>query len=161
MALGAEGGAHGCGALNRSGALPGAAGGIRSGPRGANGGPLLPFGAVGAAFGDTLYPRGPDGAEGGGVCARGPEGAPGMTPASIFGDTNGGRGDTGTCAGDMREARGPVGAPSSANLPGCRGDTGWMRFGSAEVGAGECDGGRNGGAVISAREFAGPVGIVF
>ena len=126
--LGAEGGAKGAGAPNLSGARTAATGPL-SEPLGAIGGPRFALGAVGTAefatLGETLYDRfrGPDGAEGGGVCIRGiPEGR----AISDRGDAKGGRGDTEGCAGDVLDARGPVGGFNSASLGACDalGDTG-------------------------------------
>lgn len=86
-------------AFPRSGALAGAAGAL-SKPRGARGGALLAFGAVGievtVTFGETLKARfrGPEGAVGGGgVFGRESVGGPGTFGLSPCGGTNGIRGD--------------------------------------------------------------------
>lgn len=124
----------------------------------------MALGSVGteelAPLGDTLYDRfrGPDGADGGGVCIRGtPEGR----TTSDRGDAKGGRGDTEAWAGDIRDARGPVGGFNSANLEACDipGETGWIRVGRAGATAGdiELDEGRK-DALASGRDKPGPVG---
>ena len=87
-------------------------------------GALLPLGAVGTvdpvAFGDTLkdWLRGPEGAVGGGVCPRTRPAKPWKAPTSDLGEANGGRGETDAKAGDIRVARGPVGAASSLKRDG-------------------------------------------
>ena len=109
------------GAPNRSGARA-VTGGPLSGPLGATGGARLALGSVGieevATLGETLYDRflGPDGAEGGGVCIRG---RPDGRATSERGDANGGCGDSEAWAGDMRDARGPVGGFNSVSLGAC------------------------------------------
>lgn len=94
------GGTRACIAFPRSGTLAGA-GGTLSKPRGARGGALLAFGAVGIevpeTLGETLKAllRGPDGAVGGGggVFGREKAGGPATLEFSLCGGTNGIRGE--------------------------------------------------------------------
>ena len=72
------------------------------------------------AFGETLNDRfrGPNGAEGGGVCPRaGALKAAIPPPTSDRGEAKAGRGEMEAWPGDIREARGPVGAASSPIRP--------------------------------------------
>ena len=94
--------------------------GPRSRARGAIGGTLFAFGAVGiefeVTFGDTLKAllRGPEGAlGGGGVLGREDIGFEALKVLSDCGEANAIRGDAAGCAGCGREALGPVGAEIS------------------------------------------------
>lgn len=121
-------------AFTRSGALFGIAG-PRSRARGAIGGTLFAFGAVGiefvVTFGDTLNARlrGPEGAlGGGGVFGREDMGWGALKLSDCdcdCGEANVIRGDAAGCAGYGREALGPVGAEMS-EARCITGDCGWL-----------------------------------
>lgn len=113
----------------------------------------MPLGAVGTVelvtLGDTLKDllRGPEGANGGGVCTRGRPGNPLKPLTSDLGEAKGGLGDTDASAGDIRVARGPVGAASSPKREVCAGCTGGCMIVGSEV------------ADIAGEAALGPEGI--